>query len=129
MQSALSRVLFDYFANCFAFLNSPFKSFPVKDRRRQTHLSIDGHRSTVRFCCFASGEKTMINKPKLTLIAAGAAADGVSPTSAEYIRNYGSSLFMMARRFYDGRMEKTQMRFAPTKGVCMAGRRSCVSRD
>jgi hypothetical protein len=71
----------------------------------------------------------MINKPKLALISAGAAGGVAPPTSAEYGRNYRSSLFMMARRYYDGRMEKAQMRFAPTKEVCMAGRLSWVSRD
>jgi hypothetical protein len=71
----------------------------------------------------------MINKPKLVLISEARRGGVAPPTSAEYARNYRSSLFMMARRYYAGRMEKAQMRFAPSKEVCMAGQRSWVSRD
>ena len=60
----------------------------------------------------------MINKSKLALIAAAAAVAGGAPlASAEHIRNYGSLLFMKARRFYDARREKAQMRLAPTRRV------------
>jgi hypothetical protein len=68
----------------------------------------------------------MINKSKLALIAAAAAvaAGGAPLASAEHIRNYGSLLFMKARRFYDARREKAQMRLAPTRRV---GVRDCCS--
>ena len=66
----------------------------------------------------------MINKAKLALIAVAVAAGGAPPASAEHIRNYGSLLFMMARRFYGARREKAQMRLAPTRRV---GARNCCS--
>jgi hypothetical protein len=59
----------------------------------------------------------MINKSKLALTAAMAVASIASPASAEYMRNWGSLLYAMARRFYDARMEKAQMRLAPTRRV------------
>ena len=71
----------------------------------------------------------MINKSKLALIAASAAASVASPASAEYIRNYGSLLLMMARRWYDAHMEKVQMRLAPTNCIDVTRRGSCISRD
>jgi hypothetical protein len=56
----------------------------------------------------------MISKTRIALIAIVAAAGMTSPASAEPVRNYGSLLFDKARRFYDSRLEKAQMRFAPT---------------
>jgi hypothetical protein len=35
--------------------------------------------------------------------------------SVEYVRHFGSSLFAHAERFYEARMEKAQMRLAPTR--------------
>jgi transposase len=48
----------------------------------------------------------VINKSKLAIIAAAAAA-GVTSPSSEYIRNFGSLLLTMARRFYDSHMQRT----------------------
>jgi hypothetical protein len=59
----------------------------------------------------------MVHKTKLALIAAAAAI--AVPASAGAIRNYGSLLALMARRFYNARMEKAQMRFAPTRCPCL----------
>jgi len=35
--------------------------------------------------------------------------------SVECVRHFGSSLFAHAERFYEARMEKAQMRLAPTR--------------
>lgn len=35
--------------------------------------------------------------------------------SVEYVRHFGSSLFAHAERFYEARMERAQMRLAPTR--------------
>ena len=56
----------------------------------------------------------MINTSKLAIIAALAAV-GVTSQASKYIRNFGSLLLTMARRFYDAHMQKVQMRFAPTR--------------
>jgi len=56
----------------------------------------------------------MINKSKLDIIAAVAAVGVRSAASAEFIRSFGSLLFM-ARRFYDAHMQNVQMRLAPTR--------------
>jgi hypothetical protein len=59
----------------------------------------------------------MVNKSQLALIAAIGAAAVASRASPEPIRAYGSLLFAMARRFYDARVEKAQMRLAPTRRI------------
>jgi|SoiMethySBSTD1v2_1073268.scaffolds.fasta_scaffold340744_3 hypothetical protein len=71
----------------------------------------------------------MINKSKLAIMAAAAAA-GVTSQVSKYIRNFGSLLLTMTRCFYDSHMQKVQMRFAPTRrmGVRLNGsqpRRIC----
>ena len=57
----------------------------------------------------------MVYKSKLALFAAAAAAGMAAPALAEYIRNYGSLLAIMAQRIYIAHMEKVQMRLAPTR--------------
>jgi hypothetical protein len=37
--------------------------------------------------------------------------------SVEYVRRFGSLLFAHVERFYEARMEKAQMRLAPTSRV------------
>jgi hypothetical protein len=46
---------------------------------------------------------------------------------AEHIRNYGSLLFGLAERFYEARMERAQMRLAPTTGVRKRKHSACPS--
>jgi hypothetical protein len=66
----------------------------------------------------------MTDKSKLARVAAGAA-----PAFASYIGNYVTLPSTMARRFFDARMEKAQMRLAPANWMGAARRSSCVGRD
>jgi hypothetical protein len=55
----------------------------------------------------------VINNSKLAIIAV--AAVRTASAASDYIRNFGSLLLIMTRRFYDAHMQKVQMRLAPTK--------------
>ena len=57
----------------------------------------------------------MINESRLAIIGAVAAVGVMSPAPAEYIRNFGSLLLILARRFCDAHMQKVQRRLAPTR--------------
>jgi hypothetical protein len=59
----------------------------------------------------------MINTSELAIMAVAAA--GVTSPASKCIRNFGSLLLTMARRFYDSHMQKVQMRFAPTRRMGM----------
>ena len=56
----------------------------------------------------------MVYKSKLAFVAAAAAGIAASAW-ADYVRNYGSLLAVVARRSYDAHMEKAQMRLAPIR--------------
>jgi hypothetical protein len=71
----------------------------------------------------------MIEKLKLALFAADAAASVGSRASAGSIRDYGSLLIMKAQRLYDAHLERAQMRLAPTNCAEMMRGSMCSGRD
>jgi hypothetical protein len=79
--------------------------------------------------CFATGRHIMIEKLKLALFAADAAASVGSRASAGSIRDYGSLLLTTARRLYDAHLERAQMRLAPTHCAETIRRSMCAGRD